>query len=84
MDPNFCYQQPGVITGTDLAAFDAIGYNIATDSRAPNYLKTTSQIYRQFAAVPEPATWALMIMGFGLMGAAMRRDRKVTARIRFA
>lgn len=26
-------------------------------------------------AVPEPATWAMMIMGFGLMGGAMRRQR---------
>lgn len=28
------------------------------------------------AAVPEPATWAMMILGFGMVGAAMRR--KVT------
>ena len=27
------------------------------------------------AAVPEPASWALMIAGFGLTGAAMRRRR---------
>jgi len=27
----------------------------------------------QGPAVPEPATWALMILGFGLVGAAMRR-----------
>lgn len=27
------------------------------------------------AAVPEPATWAMMISGFGLIGAAMRRKR---------
>ena len=27
------------------------------------------------AAVPEPATWALMIAGFGLVGGAMRRRR---------
>ena len=27
------------------------------------------------AAVPEPATWALMIAGFGLAGAALRRRR---------
>jgi len=26
-------------------------------------------------AVPEPASWALMVMGFGLAGAAMRRRR---------
>jgi hypothetical protein len=27
------------------------------------------------AAVPEPATWALMILGFGVVGAAMRRRK---------
>ena len=35
-------------------------------------------------AVPEPATWALMIMGFGLTGAAVRRKRAVTTRVHFA
>lgn len=29
-------------------------------------------------AVPEPASWALMIGGFGLMGAALRRRPRVT------
>jgi hypothetical protein len=28
------------------------------------------------AAVPEPATWALMLLGFGGMGVAMRRNRR--------
>ncbi len=27
------------------------------------------------SAVPEPATWAMMIMGFGLIGAAVRRTK---------
>jgi opacity protein-like surface antigen len=31
------------------------------------------------AAVPEPATWGLMIMGFGGMGAVLRRRRQATA-----
>ncbi|MBY0583667.1 MAG: PEPxxWA-CTERM sorting domain-containing protein [Sphingomonas sp.] len=36
------------------------------------------------SAVPEPATWAMMLVGFGGIGAAMRRKPKVTTRIRFA
>lgn len=31
------------------------------------------------AAVPEPATWAMMIIGFGLMGLTMRGRKGVTA-----
>ena len=30
----------------------------------------------QVSAVPEPATWAMMITGFGLVGAMVRRVRK--------
>jgi opacity protein-like surface antigen len=33
------------------------------------------------AAVPEPATWAMMIMGFGAMGALLRRRQYALARI---
>lgn len=35
------------------------------------------------SGVPEPATWAMMIAGFGMIGGTMRR-RKVTARVRYA
>jgi hypothetical protein len=31
------------------------------------------------AAVPEPGAWALMILGFGMAGAAMRGRRRLTA-----
>jgi hypothetical protein len=31
------------------------------------------------APIPEPATWALMILGFGLAGAALRRRTRATA-----
>jgi hypothetical protein len=38
----------------------------------------------EVSAVPEPATWALMMVGFGGMGYAMRRKPKVGTRVRFA
>lgn len=36
------------------------------------------------AAVPEPATWALMILGFGAVAGAMRRRSAQRATVRFA
>lgn len=38
--------------------------------------------FDQVAAVPEPASWAMLIAGFGLVGGAMRRQPK--ARITYA
>lgn len=35
-------------------------------------------------AVPEPSTWALMILGFGAVGMAMRRRRNVTTKVSYA
>jgi PEP-CTERM motif len=36
------------------------------------------------AAVPEPATWAFMIFGFGAIGGAMRRQRKANVKVSYA
>jgi hypothetical protein len=33
------------------------------------------QVFLSYDVVPEPATWALMMAGFGLTGAAMRRKK---------
>lgn len=44
---------------------------------------STLRISAAAGAVPEPATWGLMLLGFGVMGGALRR-RQTTARIRFA
>jgi hypothetical protein len=35
-------------------------------------------------AIPEPATWAMMILGFAAVGAAMRRQRHQQAKVTFA
>jgi len=39
--------------------------------------------FRDVPSVPEPATWAMMLMGFGGMGALLRRNRR-QARMAFA
>ncbi len=35
------------------------------------------------SAIPEPATWGMLILGFGVMGGAMRRRAKHTMRVTF-
>lgn len=35
-------------------------------------------------AVPEPATWGMMLAGLGVVGFALRRKNQVTTRVRFA
>lgn len=61
-------------------SFDAgdAGPNTATGL---NY--RTYSINATASAVPEPAAWALMIGGFGMVGGAMRR-RKTSAKVTFA
>lgn len=34
--------------------------------------------------IPEPTTWALMVLGIGVVGASLRRSRKTRARLAFA
>jgi hypothetical protein len=66
-------------TSNDLAAFDAIGYNLDFNILAnPAYTFNTAQIFglAGAASVPEPQTWAMMVMGFGLAGAGTRRRNK--------
>ncbi|PZU50028.1 MAG: hypothetical protein DI568_05065 [Sphingomonas sp.] len=52
-------------------AFGAAGATRLTFS--VDSITSPSTILPPSSAVPEPATWALMIVGFGLVGAASRR-----------
>lgn len=82
MDPTGGICQLGIVTANDLALFDAIGWDLNMDILAdPNWSMSTAQIMASYAAsVPEPATWALMIFGFGTIGSAMRRRPRTTMR----
>ena len=81
LDPTSGRGQLQEITALDLAAYDAIGWNVSFDVLANSgYRYTTAQVYRQFAAgaVPEPTTWGMMILGFGMVGASARYRRRST------
>lgn len=68
-------QQPGLIAPTGLEiGKDGAFYVTNFGASAGN-----GQVLR-IAAVPEPGTWAMMIAGFGLVGAAMRRRQRFTLR----
>jgi len=88
MNPYTCDGVGDIITAEDLGLFDAIGWNVGVDVLAnPDYAYTTADVYHAYfdnpqPGVPEPATWAMMIAGFGLAGASLRR-RKPTVSLRF-
>lgn len=81
MDPTLGACTNAVVTANDLAAMDAIGYNLGFDIlQNKGYAMSTAQI----ASVPEPASWAMMLAGFGVAGFALRRRQKVVTRISYS
>jgi hypothetical protein len=79
MDPTYCYGEMGVVKADDLAAMDAIGWNLNVDVLSNlGYTFSTTQVYDQYfgvSGVPEPMTWGTMLLGFGLVGGSMRYRR---------
>lgn len=45
---------------------------------------SVAQVGNWQPALPEPATWAMMMMGFGMIGFGLRRRSKVQTRVNFA
>jgi PEP-CTERM motif len=64
-----------------LDALDATNTNVAFVGQhgpaAP--FGMTGLAFVNVAAIPEPATWAMMIAGFGLAGVAVRRSKRIAA-----
>ncbi|MCV2367580.1 NF038122 family metalloprotease [Roseateles oligotrophus] len=85
MDPTASPCHTGNVTQNDLAAFDAMGWNLDGDVlQKKNYSMDTAQIYAMdgvatVVAVPEPATWAQLLLGFGIIGGFLSRRRGARA-----
>jgi hypothetical protein len=74
--PNQAFTRTGTITLAQGQFFGFIlntGGNYANDSTGVNFTLTSG------GEVPEPATWALLILGFGAAGSALRRRRAAWA-----
>lgn len=77
MDPTMGHCQMGIVTAADLAVMDAIGWKLNIDVLDnKDYTMTTAQIR---ALIPEPDTWVMLILGFGMVGVASRRRCRATA-----
>jgi hypothetical protein len=85
MDPTSGSCQMGYVTANDLAAFDAMGYNLNFNIlNNLNYSFSSAQIYdlaglASIFSAPETATWAQLVIGFGGLGTSIRRRRRASA-----
>ena len=48
---------------------------VAGDDFCGSAIYTLIYDYTPLAAVPEPSTWSMVLMGFGAVGLALRRKR---------
>jgi hypothetical protein len=82
----------GYLSNTPLAAtttfagqtFSSLGATPGTYLFSTPADSITFNIGSAISAAPEPGTWAMMLMGFGIVGAAMRRRSKVRTNVSFA
>jgi hypothetical protein len=81
LDPTSARGQMQEVTALDLSAYDAMGWDVNVDTLANRgYRVSTAQLYRELTGtVPEPATWAMMLVGFAMVGAATRYRRRKTS-----
>jgi hypothetical protein len=82
---SFPYSIFGFPAGSTKIQLQAKGLDAGEFSGSAGFIKVKGTLTPCIsAAVPEPASWAMMIGGVGFVGGAMRRRQGVTAKVRFA
>lgn len=66
-------------TGVQLASSSDLGFYVVNHDNAAGFAYADTVT----SAVPEPATWGMMILGMGAIGIAMRRRQNVSMRVSF-
>lgn len=79
--PLFSFDLTGLFTANGQGALPGGGLTLtnATQIDGTTIAAGSSGTLSVTAAVPEPGTWAMMLVGFGAMGVAMRRRRAQSA-----
>ena len=75
LDTNGQNPHAGLIADAADNLYDTIESSGASSRGTVSKLSDTGPVLRSVGIVPEPASWALMINGFGLVGVAARRRR---------
>lgn len=76
------YLSTATLTGTQfLTAGQSFGVII---DRNGSYNGDSTGLNFAISAVPEPATWAMMLVGFGMVGFGLRSRRKPVVRVTYA
>jgi len=77
-DNSFSYFGPQLFSGTTASPTLLTGnFTLFTNAGMTNVAGNLS-VTDLTAAVPEPATWAMMLVGFGMIGATARYRRRAT------
>jgi hypothetical protein len=75
------FNDHGTFDRIDFSEAPSFGGGYESDNHTVGHFLTkgTGTVVVQIGSVPEPASWALMIAGFGLVGASLRRRRAAVA-----